>query len=178
MNTLLNVVLLCVFAVPVLAQGGVLTDFVTIAEGFTSPTRSGGIDIAHRKFSTPTFAKTCGESEQPSRLISPTGLVLLQVGEWFPLRRLIIVGVDRRGRVLRPLPFSLEVEDKKPPLLNLQSDMISDARVLPIRMGALVYVGHDCGSLCGGGGYHRLVKRLGQWQDDREYRGITCGWAS
>jgi hypothetical protein len=43
---------------------------------------------------------------------------------------------------------------------------------------ALVYVGHDCGSLCGGGGYHRLVKRLGQWLDDRDYRGITCVWAS
>jgi hypothetical protein len=43
---------------------------------------------------------------------------------------------------------------------------------------ALVYVGHDCGSLCGGGGYHRLVKKDGQWQDDRDYRGITCTWAS
>jgi hypothetical protein len=43
---------------------------------------------------------------------------------------------------------------------------------------ALVYVGHDCGSLCGGGGYHLLVKKDGQWQVDREYRGISCMWAS
>jgi hypothetical protein len=43
---------------------------------------------------------------------------------------------------------------------------------------ALVYVGHDCGSLCGGGGYHRIVKRLGRWLDDRDYRGVTCVWAS
>lgn len=43
---------------------------------------------------------------------------------------------------------------------------------------ALVYIGHDCGSLCGGGGYHLLVKKNGQWQVDREYRGLTCAWAS
>jgi hypothetical protein len=43
---------------------------------------------------------------------------------------------------------------------------------------ALVYVGHDCGSLCGGGGYHLLVKKDGQWQVDREYRGMSCMWAS
>ena len=43
---------------------------------------------------------------------------------------------------------------------------------------ALVYVGHDCGSLCGGGGYHLLIKKDGQWQVDREYRGLMCMWAS
>jgi hypothetical protein len=43
---------------------------------------------------------------------------------------------------------------------------------------ALVYVGHDCGSLCGGGQYHLLVKKDGQWQVDREYRGMSCMWAS
>jgi hypothetical protein len=43
---------------------------------------------------------------------------------------------------------------------------------------ALVYVGHDCGSLCGGGQYHLLVKVDGQWQVDREYRGMSCMWAS
>jgi hypothetical protein len=43
---------------------------------------------------------------------------------------------------------------------------------------ALVYVGHNCGSLCGGGGYHLLVKKNGQWQVDREYRGLSCMWAS
>jgi hypothetical protein len=41
---------------------------------------------------------------------------------------------------------------------------------------ALVYVGHDCGNLCDGGGYHLLVKKDGQWQVDREYRGLTCTW--
>src|SRR5579862_2792030 len=41
---------------------------------------------------------------------------------------------------------------------------------------ALVYVGHDCGSLCGGGQYHLLVKKDGQWQVDREYHGVSCAW--
>jgi hypothetical protein len=43
---------------------------------------------------------------------------------------------------------------------------------------ALVYVGHNCGSLCGGGTYHFLVKKDGRWQVDREYGGMSCAWAS
>jgi hypothetical protein len=43
---------------------------------------------------------------------------------------------------------------------------------------ALVYVGHNCGSLCGGGRYHFLVKKDGKWQVDREHDGISCVWAA
>ena len=43
---------------------------------------------------------------------------------------------------------------------------------------ALVYVGHNCGSLCGGGGHHLLVKREGRWQVDQEYRGLSCMWVA
>jgi hypothetical protein len=43
---------------------------------------------------------------------------------------------------------------------------------------ALVYVGHGCGGLCGGGTYHLLVKKDGKWQVDRGYRGASCMWAS
>jgi hypothetical protein len=46
------------------------------------------------------------------------------------------------------------------------------------RTRALVYVGHHCGSLCGGGRYHLLVKNDGKWQVDREYRGMSCAWVS
>ncbi len=42
---------------------------------------------------------------------------------------------------------------------------------------ALVYVGHNCGSLCGGGGYHFLVKRDGRWQVDQD-RGLSCMWVA
>jgi len=43
---------------------------------------------------------------------------------------------------------------------------------------ALVYVGHNCGSLCGGGRYHFVVKKDGKWQVDREHDGISCLWAA
>jgi hypothetical protein len=46
------------------------------------------------------------------------------------------------------------------------------------RTRALVYVGHHCGNLCGGGGYHLLVKKEGKWQVDREYGGGSCIWVS
>jgi hypothetical protein len=43
---------------------------------------------------------------------------------------------------------------------------------------ALVYVGHLCGSLCGGGRFHLLVKRDGHWQADLGFRGDSCRWVS
>jgi hypothetical protein len=46
------------------------------------------------------------------------------------------------------------------------------------RTRALVYVGHHCGNLCGGGSYHLLVKNAGKWQVDREFRGMSCLWVS
>jgi hypothetical protein len=46
------------------------------------------------------------------------------------------------------------------------------------RTRALVYVGHHCGSLCGGGRYHLLAKKDDKWEVDREYRGMSCLWAS
>jgi hypothetical protein len=123
-------------AVPALPQGVALKDFATVGEGFTSSTRNVGIDVAYRMFSTPIFPKVCGESERPFRLAAPSGTVALHVGEWFSVRRLIVVGEDRRGNVLHPLPLSVEVETKDPPLLNLSADMISDGRLMPLRTGA------------------------------------------
>ena len=135
MKVLLTAVLFCASRVPAFAQAKVLPGFVTVAEGFTSPSRSGGIDVAYRQFSLPTFAKTCKESGRPFTLTTPNCAVTLRVGEWSPLRRLIIVAVDQTGHVLRPLPITIEVEAAKPPLLDLRSDLISDGRLLPIRTG-------------------------------------------
>ena len=135
MKVLLTAVLFCASRVPAFAQADLLPGFVTIAEGFTSPNRSSGIDVAYRMFSLSTFAKTCKESGRPFTLTTQNSAVTLRAGEWFPLCRLIIVGADRTGHVLRPLPIYLEVEATNSPLLNLQSDMISDGRLLPIRTG-------------------------------------------
>src|ERR1017187_3895222 len=44
------------------------------------------------------------------------------------------------GHVLRPLPIYLEVVATNSPLLNLQSDMISDGRLLPIRTASFGFV--------------------------------------
>ena len=46
------------------------------------------------------------------------------------------------------------------------------------RTRGLVYVGYVCGSLCGAGAYHLMVKKDGRWQEDVDYRGPTCWWRS
>jgi hypothetical protein len=124
-KVLLTAVLFCASRVPAFAQADPLPGFVTIAEGFTSPNRSSGIDAAYRRFSLPTFAKTCRESERPFTLTTPNGAVTLRVGEWFSLRRLIIVGADRTGHVLSPLPITLEVATQ--PSLRHDFGRTSDA---------------------------------------------------
>ena len=109
--------------------------FGTIAEALTSETQQQGIKVGYRMFSLPTFEETCAKSKQPAKLIARKAPVTLYVGEWFSLDRLVILAMDASGQQLDPVPISLEVEGKGPPLLNLQSDMIAEARVLPIRAG-------------------------------------------
>jgi hypothetical protein len=42
---------------------------------------------------------------------------------------------------------------------------------------AVVYMGHNCGMLCGGGGFHVLRKKEGKWIP-LEWKGRSCAWAS
>ena len=42
---------------------------------------------------------------------------------------------------------------------------------------AVVYMGHHCGWLCGGGGFHVLEKKDGKWVV-LEWSGSSCAWAS
>jgi hypothetical protein len=44
---------------------------------------------------------------------------------------------------------------------------------------ALVYIEHHCGSLCGRGAYHLMVKEKGKWTVDHGFRGApSCLWVS
>ena len=47
----------------------------------------------------------------------------------------------------------------------------------PDKTVAVVYVGHYCGVLCGGGGFHVLEKRDGKWVP-LAWKGNGCSWAS
>ncbi len=42
---------------------------------------------------------------------------------------------------------------------------------------AVVYMGHYCGGLCGGGGFHILEKKDGQWVA-LDWKGSSCAWAA
>ncbi len=42
---------------------------------------------------------------------------------------------------------------------------------------AVVYAGHSCGMLCGGGGFHVLQKKAGKWEN-LTWEGSTCMWVS
>jgi len=42
---------------------------------------------------------------------------------------------------------------------------------------AVVYMGHHCGPLCGGGGFHVLEKKDGKWVA-LNWMGSSCGWAA
>jgi hypothetical protein len=42
---------------------------------------------------------------------------------------------------------------------------------------AVVYSGHSCGGLCGGGAFHVLQKKAGKWET-LSWNGSECRWAS
>ena len=42
---------------------------------------------------------------------------------------------------------------------------------------AVVYMGHSCGGLCGGGSFHVLQKKDGQWVP-LDWKGTSCSWSS
>ena len=42
---------------------------------------------------------------------------------------------------------------------------------------AVVYMGHHCGTLCGGGGFHVLQKKDGKWEP-LKWKGTSCVWMS
>ena len=42
---------------------------------------------------------------------------------------------------------------------------------------AVVYMGHHCGPLCGGGSFHVLEKKDGKWVA-LDWKGSSCAWAS
>jgi hypothetical protein len=42
---------------------------------------------------------------------------------------------------------------------------------------AVVYMGHHCGPLCGGGGFHVLEKKDGKWVN-LHWNGSGCAWAA
>ena len=91
------------------------------------------------------------------------------------LRQCLSVSQDQKF-LYQPLIQDYIAKNKRTQLLERKFDIAVIFEVSAVgfsgdRTRALVYVGHHCGSLCGGGGYHLLVKRDGKWQIDREYRG-------
>lgn len=87
-------------------------------------------------FSAPDMKGLCSGAPQPAKLVIQNEPLALRVSEWFALDRLVILALDADGQPLPPAPISLEVEEPETPVLDLRSDMIAEARVLPVRAGS------------------------------------------
>lgn len=113
--------------------------FAHLAEGYTAADARSGIVAGQRMFSVPTFGAICAPLEAPARLavITPEPVRLVR-GEWFTYDRLVVQAVDASGRLLPPVPITVEVEDVEPAVLNLRSDFTADpnGQVLPVRAGS------------------------------------------
>jgi hypothetical protein len=127
--------LLTLIAPRIIAQSALDHDFWQVAEGLTARTSKPKIEVAYRMFSAPTFQKVCAAAGKPSRLVVQTAPLTLTLGSWFPLNGLEVVAEDESGRLLPAVPLAIEVEDKSPPLLDLRPEMISDAKLMPVRAG-------------------------------------------
>ncbi len=111
-------------------------EFVTIAEAYTSASKDQEIKVGYRMFSAPEMEDICSGAARPAKLVIQNESLILRVGDWFALDRLVIVAVDADGQPLSPAPIALDVEAMEPPVLNLRSDMIAEVRVMPVRAGS------------------------------------------
>lgn len=108
--------------------------FGHVAEGYTSRDEATGADVAPRMFSAPD--SVCANAPRPAALHVPSDRIELQVGKPYPINRLVIVGRDEAGAVLRDVPIAIEVEIVEPPLLNTQSNAMPENHLHPLRSGA------------------------------------------
>jgi hypothetical protein len=102
-----------------------------------------------------------------------------------PIYRPIIQDFERKNqrRFLLERNLDLPEYDLVAPSDRLQSrDVLFEVSAVGFNgdhTRALVYVGHHCGSTCGGGTYHLLAKKAGRWDVDHDFRGAPpCLWAS
>jgi len=78
------------------------------------------------------------------------------------------------------LPYELTSKDD----LSLQQDRDTGGLIEVSAVGfnadktvAVVYMGHRCGLMCGGGGFHVLLMKHGRWQPVSKVI-AGCGWVS
>jgi hypothetical protein len=109
--------------------------FGHVAEGYTSRDEATGANVAPRMFSAPD--NICANAPRPAALHVPPDRIELEVGKAYPINRLVIVGRDEAGAVLRDVPIAIEVEIVEPPLLNRQSDAMPENHLHPVRSGVV-----------------------------------------
>ncbi len=107
--------------------------FGRVAEGYTSRDEATGAHVARRMFSAPD--NICANAPRPAALHVTSDRIELQVGKPYPISRLVIVGRDEAGTVLRDVPIAIEVEIVEPPLLNTQSNAMPENHLHPVRPG-------------------------------------------
>jgi hypothetical protein len=107
------------------------TEWVAIAEGFTSGGRQ-GIDVAYHKFATSDVTQLCAAAPAPSTLVAATPTDL-EVGRVFTIADIVVVTRSDSGDALAGVPIVLEVHDL--PMLNLASGSLLEGKIQPIRPG-------------------------------------------
>lgn len=109
--------------------------FEHLAEGYTSATRTSGIEAGYRMFTVPWSRENCPGFPRVAKLLLSGAPPQLTVDKWFPFDHLAIVALDPSENLLPPTPIVIEVELVHPPVLNLQNHMLAEPRVLPLREG-------------------------------------------
>src|SRR6266508_570131 len=82
--------------------------FVQVGEGFTTDDVHHGIDAGYRRFSTPDAKQMCATAPRPNSFRGPDSSLRLSTNRWFALSRLAVLAQDSDGRVLSPVPITIE----------------------------------------------------------------------
>ncbi len=92
---------LLIFVAPAWAGMG------TLGEGYSAPSLSEGIDVGPRAFTIYTLKEAC-EGPHPTRLVAREDHIQLRSGQVFHMRDVSIVAVDSEGKVMKPVPITVD----------------------------------------------------------------------
>ena len=120
---------------PIVQTQGQSPYFWDIGEGYTGEDGSRGLQVSWRQFSAPDLEPLCASSPTPDRLVARESHIELKVGETISFQDLHVLALDSMGTPLDPIPITVGIEEKAPPIVDLKNYRESTGPIAVIGTG-------------------------------------------
>ena len=110
-------------------------EFGVFGEGYTSANYSEGLRVAWRMFSAPDTQKLCASTSIVHQFVAREDHFNVAVGNPFYLSELRIVALNSAGRILKPIPITVETDAAVFDLIYISSYQTKGNGIFILRPG-------------------------------------------